>query len=55
MREFTVDKLTVKVMPNRTEMGCVAAEDIRSCIKALLAEKEEINIIFAAAPPRMMC
>jgi len=50
MREFTVDKLTVKVMPNRTEMGCVAAEDIRSCIKALLAEKEEINIIFAAAP-----
>lgn len=50
MKTFTVDNLTVKVMPNRTEMGCVAAEDIRSCIKALLAEKEEINMIFAAAP-----
>lgn len=50
MREFTVDKLTVKVMQNRTEMGCVAAEDIRRCINVLLAEKEEINVIFAAAP-----
>lgn len=50
MKEMTVDKLNVKIMPNRTEMGAVAAEEIRSKIKELLAVKEEINIIFAAAP-----
>ena len=50
MREFKKDKLTVKVMPTREEMGRVAAQDIHDCILALLAEKHEINMIFAAAP-----
>ena len=50
MKEFKKDKLTVKVMATRAEMGRVAAEDIRERILALLAEKDEINMIFAAAP-----
>jgi len=50
MKEFKKDKLTVKVMKSRAEMGQVAAQDIHDRILALLAEKDEINMIFAAAP-----
>lgn len=50
MKEFKVDKLNVKVMPNRDEMGKVAAKDLHDKIVELLAKKEEINMIFAAAP-----
>ena len=50
MKEFKKDRLTVKVMATRTEMGQVAAQDIHDRILALLAEKNEINMIFAAAP-----
>ena len=50
MKEFKKDKLTVKVMESRAEMGQVAAQDIHDRILALLAEKDEINMIFAAAP-----
>ena len=50
MREFVVDKLTVKIMPNRTRMGEVAATDIVAAIKEALSKKNEINMIFAAAP-----
>ena len=50
MKEFIKDKLNVKIMPSRDEMGKVAAEDIRAKIKELLASKDEINMIFAAAP-----
>lgn len=50
MKEFTADKLTVKIMPNRTEMGEVAASDIVAAIKEALSKKAEINMIFAAAP-----
>ena len=50
MKTFNKDKLKVKIMENRTEMGKVAAEDIYKTIKHLLSEKAEINMIFAAAP-----
>ena len=50
MKEWIVDKLKVKIMPYRTEMGQVAANDIIAAIKALLQKKAEINMIFAAAP-----
>lgn len=50
MNEFKVDKLNVKVMPDRNEMGKVAAADISEKIMELLSQKEEINMIFAAAP-----
>ena len=50
MKEFVKDRLMVKVMPTRAEMGRVAAQDIHDRILALLAEKDEITMIFAAAP-----
>jgi len=47
---FMKDELTVKILPSRNEMGKDAARDMVNKIKELLTEKEEINIIFAAAP-----
>ena len=44
------DKLKVKVFKTRDEMGFAAAEDIACAIKNLLESKQEINMIFAAAP-----
>lgn len=44
------DKLLTKIFDTRDEMGLQAANDIAECIKNLLSEKEEINMIFAAAP-----
>ena len=48
--EFKKDKLYVKTFETRDEMGNAAATDIAECIKKCLAEKDEINMIFAAAP-----
>lgn len=50
MKEFMADRLKVKIMADRTEMGRVAADDIVAAIKSALDKKEEINMIFAAAP-----
>ena len=50
MREFTVDALTVKISDSRAEMGALAAAEIRTTILALLVDRAEINMIFAAAP-----
>ena len=50
MRIFQKDNLNVKIMPTRAEMGEVAAKDIHDKILSLLSEKDEINMIFAAAP-----
>ena len=50
MKEFFKDRLSVKVMATREEMGRVAARDVHDRILALLAEKDEINMVFAAAP-----
>lgn len=48
--EFVINKLKVQIYPNRDLMGQAAAKDIAVCIKKLLACKDEINMIFAAAP-----
>lgn len=50
LKEFRQDKLLCKVYKTRAEMGMAAAEDVRERILALLEEKEELNMIFAAAP-----
>lgn len=50
MSELLVDKLAVKILPSRKEMGVAAAEDICSKINQLLLKKVDINIVFAAAP-----
>ncbi len=47
---FKKDKMEVKIFDTRDNMGIAAANDIRDAIKELLSQKEEINIIFAAAP-----
>ena len=45
-----VDKLEVKIFESRAEMGAAAAADIKNKFVELLANKREINVIFAAAP-----
>lgn len=50
MKQFTQDKLEIKIFQNREEMGKAAAEDAARVIKRLLQEKERLNVIFAAAP-----
>lgn len=50
IKEFTVDKLKIKIYETRPDMGTNAAKEASQKIKELLSEKEFINIIFAAAP-----
>lgn len=50
MKRLVKDKLTVEIYDTRAEMGKAAGEKAAELIKAALAEKEEVNIIFAAAP-----
>ena len=50
MKSLKVDKLTVQIYKNRRLMGEAAARDIKEKIAELLADKSEINMIFAAAP-----
>jgi len=47
---FEKEKLTVKIFSTQKRMGKVAAQDVSDIIKYLLEKKDEINIIFAAAP-----
>ena len=49
-KTFKADMLSVNVYDTRKNMGEAAAADIAACIKKLLAEKEEIYMIFSAAP-----
>ena len=50
LKEGKKDLLNYYVFDNRTNAGIYAAEDIAKAILALLEEKSEINMIFAAAP-----
>lgn len=50
MKTFDVEKLKVNIFDTRNEMGAAAAADIGAKIIELQKEKDEINIIFAAAP-----
>lgn len=50
MIEKQYDKVDLKIFDTRAEMGRVAAEEAAECMRKLLAEEEEINCIFAAAP-----
>ena len=44
------EKLSIKKADSRAEMGKVAAADAEKVIAKLIAERGEINMIFAAAP-----
>ena len=50
MKSYKVDKLSVEIYENRTLMGEGAKRDIKAKITQLLSQKQEINMIFAAAP-----
>lgn len=50
MKTMKVDKLNVEIYPTRRQMGEAAARDIKECFCRLLANKDSINVIFAAAP-----
>ena len=50
MKTFTKDQLKVNVYSSRDEMGRAAAADVKAAILRALADKETINMIFAAAP-----
>jgi len=50
MKQFYADALQVRVYSDRKEMGAAAALDIKNCMLKLLETKEQLNMIFAAAP-----
>ncbi len=50
MNNFTVDKLKVFTSPDRAAMGLAAAQEGIRLLKQLLEQKEEVNVVFAAAP-----
>ena len=50
MKTLKQDQLSVQIHDSRDAMGKAAAADVAACIHKLLAEKEEISMIFAAAP-----
>lgn len=50
MKRFTKDNLKVEIYETRAEMGKAAGTQAAETIKKCLAEKAEVNIIFAAAP-----
>lgn len=50
IKEFSCDQLLVRVFDSRAAMGLCAGAEAAACIKKLLAEKESINVMFAAAP-----
>ena len=43
-------RFRVCAFSSRAEMGAAAARDAADCFRRLLAEKKEINVLFAAAP-----
>ncbi|MGB2867462.1 MAG: glucosamine-6-phosphate deaminase [Bacteroidota bacterium] len=49
-QQLVVDALRVKVYPDRNALGKAAASEVAAEIKRLSALKEDINMIFAAAP-----
>ena len=50
LKELKCENLAVEIHDTRAAMGAAAAADCAAAMKKLLAEKAEINMIFAAAP-----
>lgn len=48
--EKQIDLLKVQVYQNRRDMGTAVALDIAKALRQLLEKKEEVRIVFAAAP-----
>lgn len=50
LKTFKKDNLDIRVYDTRENMGKAAAADVAACIRKALAVKNEIYMIFAAAP-----
>ena len=50
VKQFTVDKLDIRIYESRRLSGQDAAKDIASKINGLLSKKRLVRIVFAAAP-----
>ena len=50
MKNMHRDRLAVKIYDTREEMGRAAAKDFAAAVRTLLARKERLRVIFAAAP-----
>ena len=50
IKTFKKDQLTANIYPTRRDMGLSAGDDVARAIIALLRQKPELNMIFAAAP-----
>lgn len=50
LKDFNCDKLNVRVFDTRANMGVCAGGEASAHMKKLLAEKDVINVMFAAAP-----
>ena len=50
MKTLKKENLFVKILGSRAEMGAAAASDAAKALRLLLEEKDEVNVVFAAAP-----
>ena len=50
MKYMKIDRLQVFIAESREEMGRLSGHDVAAMIKLLLSIKEELNVMFAAAP-----
>ena len=50
MKQYTKELLEIKVYDTRDEMGACAAKEAAAYIRELMGKKDEVNIVFAAAP-----
>jgi len=50
VNEIQAGKLRVKIYKTRRDMGNAAADEMTTVLKKLLEVKDEVNIVFAAAP-----
>lgn len=50
VKRFKKDKLQVKVYDSRDAMGRAAAREAAAHLRSLLSQKEEVRVVFAAAP-----
>ena len=50
IRTFEKDSLTVRIYPDRAQMGAAAAQDAADLLRRLLSEQSQVRAVFAAAP-----
>ena len=50
LHEFNKEKLVVKIYDSRSSMGKAAADEVAAVVNKKLEQKDEVRMIFAAAP-----